>query len=362
LGSLNPCKNISDNARRFDDFCFPRKHNNSQVPLFENYAFKQFFSRDRIIEIAKFSGLDFFVGEENILTNSDPDTTYFFEKFVKCVEFRKPRIEEIPIEPLVSICIPAHKSEFLRETLVSIQGQDYENIEILVSDDSEDSQIFDIVDSFKDSRVRYLVPPIKEAHCNHIHPAQKSSGYFVKFCNDDDLLSRSAVRKLVGLASLNPAATLISSARRQIDRSGNLLPLSSGVFQPISKRPMLIDGQYASLLAIKFGNFIGEPNCTLFKKADFEIFGEQIFNICGDSSSLIFGTPADLQMWFNFLSRGDLVYTPEVLSYLRVHESAISFSHKTKPQEAKLGWKNFVDNATKYGFNLHSEPRFHEIA
>jgi glycosyltransferase involved in cell wall biosynthesis len=314
-----------------------------------------FFSEEFLLDIAKFSGLRAHPNFSSALTGAEEGP------FIQGLRLEKPFRAEIPSNPLVSVCIPAHKHTFLTQTLRSVQQQDYANLEVLVSDDSNNDSIAKIVKSFDDQRIRYLVPPVKDAHINHIFPVREARGFFVKFCNDDDLLEKNSVSALVELASRYPAALLVTSARREIDAYDNLLPVSQKVFSRMSAYPVKIDGQYAASLAIRLGNFIGEPNCTLFRKSDFDLFGDRIFHICESNTPHTQGTPGDLQLWFNFLSRGDLLYTPEVLSYLRRHQGSISFGNRSSRDKSRVGWRRFVDCATRYGFDVDCASRLEAL-
>lgn len=64
--------------------------------------------------------------------------------------------------PLVSIVIPAFSARFFSVTLHSALSQTYENLEIVVCDDSRDDEIERIVASFEGqgrARIRYLRNP-----------------------------------------------------------------------------------------------------------------------------------------------------------------------------------------------------------
>lgn len=59
-------------------------------------------------------------------------------------------------EPLISVIIPTYNRPiYLVDAIASAVNQTYQNIEIIVSDDCSVENPQSIVDSFKDSRIRF---------------------------------------------------------------------------------------------------------------------------------------------------------------------------------------------------------------
>src|SRR3954463_15956410 len=54
-------------------------------------------------------------------------------------------------EPLISICIPAYKKpQYVVRCLESILKQDYTSVEVIISDDSPDEDIKQVIQPFRD--------------------------------------------------------------------------------------------------------------------------------------------------------------------------------------------------------------------
>ena len=64
--------------------------------------------------------------------------------------------------PHVSICIPAYQQvDYLRETLRSVQTQNYEDYELIISDDTQDDSVQQLVATFDfNDRLRYYRNPV----------------------------------------------------------------------------------------------------------------------------------------------------------------------------------------------------------
>ena len=58
-------------------------------------------------------------------------------------------------DQLVSVAIPAYKSEYLSEAIVSVLNQTYSNLELIIVNDKSPEDIYNIVSKFSDKRIRY---------------------------------------------------------------------------------------------------------------------------------------------------------------------------------------------------------------
>jgi len=98
-----------------------------------------------------------------------------------------------PIPNLVSIIIPTHnRSGLLRETLVSIENQKYDRVEIIVVDDHSVDNTREIVEQFaSDSRfeVLYLQSQNRGGNSARNIGIINSKGAFIQFFDDDDLVN-----------------------------------------------------------------------------------------------------------------------------------------------------------------------------
>jgi predicted SAM-dependent methyltransferase len=270
------------------------------------------------------------------------------------LEFQKPERSAFGGNPMVSVCIPAYKPTYFREALDSVLAQTYKNLEIIISDDARDEGISDIAkDYVKDSRFRYVKNPVHGGDENYIFSMRQATGDYVKIFNDDDILVPDCIEQLVKAAEENPYATLVTSSRQQFLDPFQKIP-QSGPFTPISDKPLYIDGQLAAKTVLeKRVNFIGEPNCTLFRRVDIERTKPDLLHMGNQKG--VMGTPGDVVMWLNLLSSGDMVYLPGCLSYLRTHPNQI----QQLPDYQNKGiaaWQRMIQQATRLG--LHKMSSF----
>ena len=83
--------------------------------------------------------------------------------------------------------------------------------------------------------------------------------------------------------------------------------------------------------------------------------GEYFFRL--DSQGPVIGTPGDLVAWLNLLSRGDLIFCPEILSYLRVHDNSISHRNRENLEYGKHAWRRLREQARWKGIGNYAKQR-----
>jgi GT2 family glycosyltransferase/predicted SAM-dependent methyltransferase len=276
------------------------------------------------------------------------------------VEFEKSVRRPFGGNPLVSVCIPAYKPQYFKEALDSIVHQTYTNLEIIISDDARHEQIFETSTPYlSDKRFIYIKNPDHGDENNYINALTHATGDYIKFFNDDDILERECIEKLVFALEANPYATLATSTRKQFQVFGQFLP-QNGSFIPILPESSEIDSQLVmhSTLAKRI-NFIGEPNCTLFRREDVLDIKPHLMTIGGQRT--IMGTPGDVVMWLNLLSKGNLIYLTDCLSYLRMHPNQVQNSGGYR-EKGLQGWDRMVRQAIRLGMHKMTNHKRTTIA
>jgi len=92
--------------------------------------------------------------------------------------------------PLVSIVMPTLNAEkYLTEAVKSIQVQTYKNWELNIIDDTENNQrTVEIINSFRDSRIRYFIGPKKKSIAASLNfGINISNGVFIARMDADDI-------------------------------------------------------------------------------------------------------------------------------------------------------------------------------
>ena len=115
--------------------------------------------------------------------------------------------------PLVSIVVPVFNAEeYLHQTLNCICNQDYENIEIIISDNASSDNTKNIILDYakQDPRIKYYFHnENKGAAWNYNFTVEKSSGDYFKWAAYDDLFATNYISACVTQFELSPEAVLI---------------------------------------------------------------------------------------------------------------------------------------------------------
>lgn len=126
--------------------------------------------------------------------------------------------------PLVSVIIPVYnKRRFIKETIDSAVKQSYQNFEIIVVNDGSTDDSLDIVNTFKDSRVRIFSQPNSGVELARNFGFSKSVGSFVTFHDADDLMSQDRLKKQVDFFVSNEDLVLVGTWANVIDASGKVI-------------------------------------------------------------------------------------------------------------------------------------------
>lgn len=259
----------------------------------------------------------------------------------------EPRREVAPeSRPLVSILIPAYKPEFFQATLASALNQSYPNLEIIVSDDSPDDRIGEMVRVNSSSVIRYVrnVPP-NGPMGNYICLIDLAQGEYLKFLNDDDVLRPDCVEKMAKALAV-PSVSLATSYHELIDEHGSRLA-DQVVNAPLFAQDTLIEGTSFAERMLKFCiNYVGEPSCVMFRKDDVTWVQPHPFTFGGygrDKSGV-----ADVGIALNLLSQGNAAYLAQPLSQIRL--SPLQWSNTSDAREWSLTtWRHFLWHGARLG-------------
>lgn len=220
--------------------------------------------------------------------------------------------------PLVSIMIPTYNRPLLFEqTLQSTIAQTYENIEILVNDNSTNEDTEFVMQKYlPNSKIRYFRN--KEAKCkeDNFSPFEQSArGEYLQWCMDDDILHADKLAMMVPVLRDNPSVALVSSQRGCIDMAGNVIDEKKINIVPDGLIGMGYNGKSAGgYMLMDIVNMIGEPTAALFRRKD-------LAHHYWRADCRGYKTISDVVMWLELLEKGDLYLFREPLSFYRRHSS-----------------------------------------
>ena len=131
------------------------------------------------------------------------------------------------LQPLVTIAIPAYKTDFLRESISSALNQTYSNIELVVVDDCSPENIEDFVKKFDDSRIRYYRNDknigARDPSKNWNKCLEYAKGKFFALLCDDDTFEPTFIEEMLKLQQEYPNVKVFRARARTVDENNCVL-------------------------------------------------------------------------------------------------------------------------------------------
>ena len=201
-------------------------------------------------------------------------------------------------KPKVSICIPAYKQvDYLRRTLESVQLQNFKNYEIIITDDSPDNSVKELIEKFYlPDQVKYFKNKVNLGSPENWNEAIRyAEGEYVKIMHHDDwFTSENSLEEFVRILDENPDANFGFSATLvwQVDSDTNWVHKAT-------------DEQLKSLShdsrCLFFGNFIGAPSCTIYRRTITEKYDPKLKWV------------VDFDFYIQVLQKNQFIFCPKPL-------------------------------------------------
>jgi glycosyltransferase involved in cell wall biosynthesis len=160
---------------------------------------------------------------------------------------------------LVSICIPTYNSgDKLERLLDSIRVQTFTGYEIIISDDSSNNGVKEIIDrKYSNLGIKYYHnSPALGTPDNWNNAVSKTKGDWIKIMHHDDwFLDENSLQTFVDHTGKDAGAKLIFCAFKNIHTEDNSTTTGSLSWLELQ----LLKWNYLNL----YKNFIGNPSCTL---------------------------------------------------------------------------------------------------
>lgn len=228
--------------------------------------------------------------------------------------------------PLVSILIPAYnRPRYLAHALESALFQTYDNLEIIIGDDSTNDDVENLVREQylpKYDNIRYWRNETNKGQFqNDIDLIKASNGEYLNILMDDDLLHLDKIRSQMEyfLGEDGDNLGFVTSHRAVVDADGHFKSIFAST-KAVFKSTERISGREAIEKSLRANrNFFGEPTTVLFRKSMLEddfgsLFGRKY--VCN----------VDHASWLQILQHGDAVFMNDALSAYRFHDGQQSWT------------------------------------
>ena len=215
----------------------------------------------------------------------------------------------LPPAPAISVLIPTYNyGRFLPQTIESILRQDFDDYELILSDDCSSDQTAAVLGAYadRDPRLRIQRHPQNLGMVPNwnwcLHQAR---GRYIKYVFGDDLLAHpSALSRLKNLLDENPRASLAASARITLDDTSAV----TGIWDDLGTSGLVSGPRTIQQCLRRSLNLPGEPSSVIFRR-------EQALRAFDPA----FRQLVDLEMWMHLLTQGDFAYIAEPLCCFRIH-------------------------------------------
>lgn len=259
-------------------------------------------------------------------------------------------------KPLVSILIPTYnKPEFFEQALCSALGQTYQNIEVIVCDNSTDGRTERLIQCyFPDARLRYVRNPEAKTKEENFMPFEHlAQGEYIQWLMHDDILSADKIDRMAGILQERTDVTLVTSQRDIIDQDGNKLNSYLQANLPITGEYRIFPGQiFGNAILRTLTNYIGEPSAVLFRRSD-------LIHHYWRAESRGYRRISDVAMWLELLEKGNLAVFREPLSSYRRHEGQEG-QQTDVVLESRVEWYRLEQKYFQRRVFLQSQEEYHE--
>ena len=107
--------------------------------------------------------------------------------------------------PRVSVVIPTYnRAGYVSEAVKSVLNQTFHDFEVIVVDDGSTDNTPDVIDSFKDTRIRYLYQENRGVSAAMNTGILASTAEYIAILDSDDVLVEEALQKSVAFLDEHP--------------------------------------------------------------------------------------------------------------------------------------------------------------
>ncbi|MBA3866598.1 MAG: glycosyltransferase, partial [Solirubrobacterales bacterium] len=228
--------------------------------------------------------------------------------------------------PRVSVCVPAYQSEAnLQQTLDSVWGQDFEDLELVIVDDGSSDATSEIIAAQTDPRLRaFRHEPNRGQAATVGEAVARARGDLVKFLDADDILHADCLGTMVRALDEQPDASF-AFCRREIlaedpDDPGirswievlGDLPGNFSRIEPVNDGRALLREYLAARLP---GNWIAEPAGVMARRSDLLAVGGYNRRLRQNN---------DMDLWVRLMTRGSVVFVDRPLYTYRLEYSGVT--------------------------------------
>jgi len=131
--------------------------------------------------------------------------------------------------PLVSVIIPTYNRDYLiGESIQSVLDQTFPDFELFVIDDGSTDHTSEVVRSFSDSRLKYILQENRGPAAARNMGLKAAHSEFITFLDSDDLFIKNKINRQLTFLKQSPEIGLCFTAYTKIIEFGTIDPITHG--------------------------------------------------------------------------------------------------------------------------------------
>lgn len=213
---------------------------------------------------------------------------------------------------LISVILPVHNGEkFLRQAILSVQEQSYNNWELIIINDGSTDSSGKIIEEFSqaDNRIKSFHTEKSGVAKSLNYGLSLTKGEFIARIDSDDIWLPQKLEYQLGRFQNIPALFLLGASVLLIDENRDPLPVQKG----FNNRRLL---NYQEIKKKFLRNNLFCHSSVMFRK--------EMLNIIGHYNPQ-FKNSEDYEYWIRAVKKVNCEISDEVLVYYRVWSQAVSF-------------------------------------
>lgn len=219
--------------------------------------------------------------------------------------------------PRVSVIIPSYNHEkYVAEAIQSVLDQTFEDFEIVITDDGSSDRTVDVIEGFKDKRIRLFTFEENQGACVAARKClDEASGEYVAMLSSDDVFLPGKLEKQVKFLDEHPEIYAVFGYARIIDEDGADFNDENHFYSSIFRQPNRTRHEWLRHFFFH-GNCLCHPSALICRKLYDEIG-------CYDER---FHQLPDFDFWVRTCLRHDIHVLPEELIKFRVRAGEANVS------------------------------------
>lgn len=177
--------------------------------------------------------------------------------------------------PRISVVTPSYnQGQFLEQTIQSVLGQNYPNLEYMVVDGGSKDNSVEVIKRYE-HRLAWWASEKDEGQSDAINKGfRRSTGDILAWLNSDDLYCPGALARVAQFFHDHPECDAVIGDQESIDKQGRVVDLKKVV--PVTFRRTLYSAcavpQPSTFITRKAWELTGDVDATLQYQMDFEYF------------------------------------------------------------------------------------------